>query len=66
MSKTEIKVDQIRLLTLSEVADLLQVSKRTLQRMIRSKKLPALKVGKQWRVRASQLQQWIEHRESYE
>jgi excisionase family DNA binding protein len=61
---TEIKTDQIRLLTLDEAAELLQVSKRTLQRMIQSKKLPAFKVGKQWRIRTTQLQRWIEHRES--
>lgn len=58
------KLDQIRLLTLAEAAELLQVSIRTLQRMIRSKKLPAFKVGGQWRIRESQLQQWVEHRES--
>lgn len=54
----------IRLLTLSEAARLLQVSTRTLHRMIRSGDLPALKVGGQWRVRETQLQQWVEHREA--
>ncbi|MGH7823969.1 MAG: helix-turn-helix domain-containing protein [Candidatus Binatia bacterium] len=58
------KLDQIRLLTLAEAAGLLQVSIRTLQRMIRSKKLPAFKVGGQWRIRESQLQQWVERREN--
>jgi excisionase family DNA binding protein len=58
------KLDQIRLLTLAEAAELLQVSIRTLQRMIRSKKLPAFKVGGQWRIRESQLQQWVEQREN--
>jgi excisionase family DNA binding protein len=54
----------IRLLTLSEAAQLLQVSTRTLHRMIRSGNLPALKVGGQWRVRETQLEQWVEQRES--
>jgi excisionase family DNA binding protein len=54
----------IRLLTLSEAAQLLQVSTRTLHRMIRSGDLPALKVGGQWRMRETQLQQWVEHRET--
>jgi excisionase family DNA binding protein len=54
----------IRLLTLSEAAELLHVSTRTLHRMIRNGDLPALKVGGQWRVRETQLQQWVEHRES--
>ncbi len=55
--------DQIRLLTLAEAARLLQVSTRTLQRMIRSSDLPAFKVGGQWRLRESQLTEWIERRE---
>ena len=38
------KLENIHLLTLSEAADLLQVSTRTLQRMIRSGQLPAFKV----------------------
>ena len=54
----------IRLLTLSEAAQLLQVSIRTLHRMIRSGDLPALKVGGQWRVREIQLEQWVQHREN--
>ena len=57
-------LDDIRLLTLSEAADILQVSTRTLQRMIRSGKLPALKVGGQWRVRGELLRQWVEQKES--
>jgi excisionase family DNA binding protein len=55
--------DQIRLLTLAEAAQLLHVSTRTLQRMIRSSDLPAFKVGGQWRMRESQLTEWIERRE---
>jgi excisionase family DNA binding protein len=58
------KLEDIRLLTLSEAADLLQVSTRTLQRMIRNGQLPAFKVGGQWRVRETQLRQWVENRES--
>ena len=57
------KLENIRLLTLSEAADLLQVSTRTLQRMIRNGQLPAFKVGGQWRVRETQLRQWVENRE---
>ncbi len=54
----------IRLLTLAEAAQLLHVSTRTLHRMIQGGDLPALKVGGQWRVRESQLQLWVEHREN--
>jgi excisionase family DNA binding protein len=58
------KLEDMRLLTLAEAAALLQVSTRTLQRMIRSGGLPAFKVGGQWRLREAQLRQWIENRES--
>jgi excisionase family DNA binding protein len=57
------QLDNIRLLTLDEAAALLQVSKRTLQRMIKIHELPAFKVGGQWRLRETQLRQWVEHRE---
>ena len=55
--------ESLRLLTLSEAAQVLHVSTKTLQRMIRSGDLPALKVGGQWRLRESQLIRWIESRE---
>jgi len=58
------KPEDICLLTLSEAANLLQVSTRTLQRMIRNGELPAFKVGGQWRLREMQLRQWLESRES--
>jgi excisionase family DNA binding protein len=57
------ELENIRLLTLSEAANLLQISTRTLQRMIRKGELPAFKVGGQWRVRETQLRQWVESRE---
>ncbi|HVH92054.1 MAG TPA: helix-turn-helix domain-containing protein [Candidatus Acidoferrum sp.] len=57
-------LENIRLLTLSEAAILLQVSTRTLQRMIRNGQLPAFKVGGQWRLRETQLRQWMEDRET--
>ena len=58
------KLENILLLTLSEAATLLQVSTRTLQRMIRNGELPAFKVGGQWRLRETQLRQWVENREA--
>jgi len=58
------KLENILLLTLSEAATLLQVSTRTLQRMIRNGELPAFKVGGQWRLRETQLRQWVENRET--
>ncbi|MBI1994488.1 MAG: helix-turn-helix domain-containing protein [Deltaproteobacteria bacterium] len=51
---------EIRLITLAEAASLLQVSKRTLLRMIQKKEVPAFKVGGQWRIRESQFKDWVE------
>ncbi len=53
----------LKFLTLNEAARILQVSKRTLFRMVQDKKIPALKVGGQWRIRESQFVKWIEDRE---
>jgi excisionase family DNA binding protein len=43
----------LRLLTLAETAEFLQVSTRTLHRMITRKGFPAFKVRGQWRVHES-------------
>lgn len=51
----ETRDEPLRLLTLQETAEVLHIPPRTLQRMIRRKKLLAFKVGNQWRVRESHL-----------
>jgi excisionase family DNA binding protein len=51
---------ELRLLTLTEAAAILQVSKRTLFRMIQQKQVPAFKVGGQWRIRETQFKKWLE------
>ena len=55
---------ELKLITLAEAASLLQVSKRTLLRMIQQKQVPAFKVGGQWRIRESQFRRWVEHKEN--
>jgi len=55
--------EELRFLTLSEAADILQVSKRTLIRMIQQKELPAFKVGGQWRIRESLFRKWVESKD---
>ena len=55
---------ELRFLTLAEAAIILQVSKRTILRMIQKKEVPALKVGGQWRLRESQLRRWAEEKET--
>jgi excisionase family DNA binding protein len=54
---------ELKFLTLAEAATILQVSKRTILRMIQKKDVPALKVGGQWRLRESQLKKWAEEKE---
>jgi len=54
----------LKLLTLGEAAAILQVSKRTLLRMIQQKEVPAFKVGGQWRIRESQFRKWVEDKEN--
>jgi excisionase family DNA binding protein len=56
----ETDLDPLQLLTTQQAAELLQVSQRTVERLIRCKGLPALKVGGQWRICASHLTKWIE------
>lgn len=53
---------EIRLITLAEAASLLQVSKRTLLRMIQKREVPAFKVGGQWRIRETQFKEWVENK----
>ena len=61
MSNTQ---EEFRLLTLEAAAEILQVSKRTLMRMIQKKEVPAFKIGGQWRIRESQFRKWVENKEN--
>ena len=56
--------EEFRLLTLEAAAGILQVSKRTLMRMIQKREVPAFKVGGQWRIRESQFRKWVESKEN--
>jgi len=56
--------DELKLLTLEAAAEILQISKRTLLRMIQKRDVPAFKVGGQWRIRESQFRKWVEQKEN--
>ena len=56
--------EELRLITLEEAAEILQISKRTLLRMIQKKEVLAFKVGGQWRIRESQFRKWVERIEN--
>ena len=48
------------LLDLGQAAALLGMHWKTLETMARAHRIPALKVGKRWRFRASALNRWLE------
>jgi excisionase family DNA binding protein len=48
------------LLTVSEVADMFRVSSMTVYRLIRNGELPAVRVGRSYRVREDDLQAYLE------
>jgi excisionase family DNA binding protein len=51
-------------LTTEEVLALLKVTPRTVYRLIRDGDLPAVRVGRQWRFRQSDLDSWLAARET--
>jgi excisionase family DNA binding protein len=53
-----------RLLTPEDVAEMLGVSRRTVQRMAADGELPALRIGAQWRFRAESITDWQAARET--
>jgi excisionase family DNA binding protein len=52
-------LEPIRLLTPRETAEALKVSGKTLMRLIRRNKLLGFRIGGQWRIRESELAQFI-------
>jgi excisionase family DNA binding protein len=50
-----------RLLTIEEVAEYLQVSPKTVYRMIQRREIPCYKVANQWRFKWSAIQDWMEN-----
>ena len=51
-----------RLLTVAEVADTMRVSNMTVYRLIKSGQLPALRVGKNYRLRRADVHQFLADR----
>ena len=52
-----------KLLTTKEVQELLHIDRSTVYRMVEAGRLPGVKVGKQWRFPADQIDRWI-HQQS--
>ena len=51
-------------LTTEEVLDYLQVNLRTVYRLIKAGKIPAVRVGRQWRFRRADLDAWLDGQQS--
>ena len=49
-----------RLLTIQELTDYLQVSTKTVYRMVHRQQVPCYKVANQWRFRWDIIQSWME------
>jgi nitrogen PTS system EIIA component len=49
-----------RLMTLPQVAQYLQMKKRTIYQWAKSGKIPSFKLGNVWRFRRAELDHWIE------
>ncbi len=47
------------LLTIEEVADYLHVGRKTIYRLLAQKRLPAFKVGNQWRFQRKMIETWL-------
>jgi excisionase family DNA binding protein len=52
--------DNVEILTVQGAADLLGVDTKTIYRLIDRDGLPAFKVGRQWRMRLSDIERWID------
>lgn len=53
-----------RWLSVQEIAQYLGISKETIYRWVESDKIPAHKVGKQWKFQVSEVNSWIKSGES--
>jgi excisionase family DNA binding protein len=51
-------------LTLEEVAEYLQVHPSTVYRLLKSRKIPAFKMGSDWRFNQESVDKWIKDREA--
>lgn len=56
---TEQGDDEAQLLTVGEVADILRVSKMTVYRLIKRGQITALRIGKSFRIRRGDLEEYL-------
>jgi len=56
------KKDSREIMTIADVAAYLGLHELTVRRLAREGQLPALKLGRQWRVKRDLLEKWLEQR----
>lgn len=49
-----------KLLTLQQIAQRFQISETTLYKLVRNGKIPAIKIGNQWRFKMEDIEEWLE------
>ena len=57
---SKVKLECEPLIDTEEAAKLLGIHPKTLQQMARGSRIPAIRVGKFWRFRKSQLDNWVQ------
>ena len=58
------KATKSAFLTTEEVLDCLNVNPRTIYRLIKIGELPAIRIGRQWRFRRADLDEWIDRQQT--
>ena len=53
-----------KILTLEEVAELLRAHRSTIYRFVRKGRIPAFKMGSDWRFSQESIEKWISEREA--
>lgn len=48
-----------QLMTVKQVGELLQITPQTIYKMVEHRRLPAIRVGKQWRFKRDEIRAWI-------
>lgn len=61
MSKPKIE----KWISIEEIAEHLDVSKDTIYRWIAKKKMPATKIGRQWKFKLSEVENWVRNAEVF-
>jgi excisionase family DNA binding protein len=64
--KPKVIVTETRIKTLAEAAAFLKCHPKTVERLIKAKKMKASKVGREWRIRQEDLDRFLEEQSNIE